>query len=75
MLNFFMLKNGLLGATNVVKNNDECICMYSGYGIAFVGAVSWSFDNDFARNVVIFGVDNKSSSYSDFCKKSFFGAS
>ena len=49
--------------------------MYSGYGIAFVGAVSWSFDNDFARNVVIFGVDNKSSSYSDICKKSFFGAS
>ena len=75
MLNLFMLKSGLLGATNVVKNNDKCICMYSGYGIAFVGAVSWSFDNDFARNVVIFGVDNKSLSYSDICKKSFFGVS
>ena len=37
--------------------------MYSGYGITFGSAGSWSFGNDFARNVVIFGVDNSSSSH------------
>ena len=37
--------------------------MYTGYGIAFDVGGSWSFDNDFARNVVIFGVDNRSSSH------------
>ena len=31
-------------------------------------AGSQSFDNDFARNVIIFGVDN-SSSHADNCKK------
>ena len=32
--------------------------VYNVYGIVFDGAGSWNFDNDFARNVVIFGVDN-----------------
>ena len=32
-------------------------------------AGSQSFDNDFARNVIIFGVDNSSSSHADNCKK------
>ena len=27
-------------------------------GIAFDGECSWSFGNDFSRNVAIFGVDN-----------------
>ena len=31
--------------------------------IAFDGEGSWSFDNDFARNVVIFGVNHISLSY------------
>ena len=31
--------------------------------MVFEGAGSWSFGNDFARNVVIFGVDNSSSSH------------
>ena len=34
--------------------------MYSTYGIAFDGKGAWSFGNDFARNVIIFGVDNGS---------------
>ena len=38
---------------------------YSGYGITFNSTGSWSFDNDFARNVITFGVDNNSSSHSD----------
>ena len=39
--------------------------MYSGYGIIFDDADFWSFDNDSARNVVIFGVDNSSSFHAD----------
>ena len=33
--------------------------------MTFDNAGSWSFDDAFARNVIIFGVDNSSSSYSD----------
>ena len=40
--------------------SDKPKCVYSGYGIAFGGAGSWSFGNEFARNVVIFGVNNSS---------------
>ena len=45
--------------------------MYSGYGIAFDSAGSWNFGNDFARNFLIFGVDNSSSSHADNCKNNF----
>ena len=45
--------------------------MYLGYGITFDSAGCWSFDNDTARNVIIFGVDNSSSSHSDNPKNSF----
>ena len=39
--------------------------MYSGHGKTFDSASWWSFDNDTARNVIIFGVDNSSSSHAD----------
>ena len=45
--------------------------MYSGYGIAFDGKSCWSFDNDNARIVVIFGVDNSSPSHTDNLKNDF----
>ena len=45
--------------------------MYSGCGMRFGGAASWSFDNDTARNVLIFGVDNRSSSYVENRKNNF----
>ena len=61
----FYTKNCLLGATNVVKNSDKSQYLYSGLGIAFDGTVLWNFQNDSARNVVIFGVDNCSSSHTD----------
>ena len=32
--------------------------MYSGYAIALDEADSWHFGNDFAKNAVIFDVDN-----------------
>ena len=39
--------------------------MFSGYGITLDSAGSWSFNNDTARNVIIFGADNSSSSHAD----------
>ena len=47
--------------------------MYTGYGIVLDVGDSWSFGNDFARNVIIFGVDNSSSSHIDNCKNNFLG--
>ena len=58
-------------ATNIVKNNDKEEYVYSGYGIAFNGKVEWYFDNDYARNVIIFGVDNSSSSHADNLRNDF----
>ena len=54
----FKFKNCLFGATNVVINSDKENYIYNGYGITFDSAGSWSFDNDFARDVIIFGVHN-----------------
>ena len=67
----FTLKNCLLGATNILKNSDKGKYGYNGYGIAVEGKSSWSFGNDLARNVVIFGVDNSSSSHTDNRKNNF----
>ena len=69
--NNFKFKNCLFGATNIVKNSDKEKYMYCGYGITFDSAGSCSFDNDFARNVIIFGVDNTSSFHSDNRKNNF----
>ena len=44
---------------------------YSGQGIAFDGKIMWSYDSGFARNVVIFGVDNISSFHNDHQKSKF----
>ena len=53
----FKFKNCLFEATNVVRNSDKEKYVYSGYEITFDSAGSWSFDNDFARNIIIF--DNR----------------
>ena len=58
----------LLYATSIVKNSDKEKWVYSDYRIAFDGADSCNFGNNFSRNVVIFGVDNNSSSLTDNCK-------
>ena len=59
------------GATNIVKNSDKEKYVYSGYGIAFDGKGEWSFGNDYARNVIIFGSDNSSLSHADNLKNNF----
>ena len=37
--------------------------MYSGYGITFGSIGLWYFDNDTARNVIIFNIENSPSSH------------
>ena len=56
---------------NIVKNSDKSKYIYGGYEILFDGAGTWSFVNDFAKNVVIFGIDNSSSSHTDNRKNNF----
>ena len=51
-------------ATNIVKDSDKEKYVYSGYGIAF--------GNDLAKNVIIFGFDNSSSSHTDNLKNNFW---
>ena len=43
----------MFGATNIVINNNERKYIYIGYGIAFPGAISWSFVDGFVGNVII----------------------
>ena len=45
--------------------------MCSGYGITFDGKSEWNFGNDSTRNVVIFGVDESSTSLTDNRKNDF----
>ena len=43
----------------------------SGHRITFDGTGSLSFNSDYARNVIIFGVDNNASSHADNRKNNF----
>ena len=69
--NNFKFKNCLFGATNIAKNSDKEKYVYSGYGITFDSTGSWSFDNDFSGNVMVFDVDNSSLFHSDNRKNNF----
>ena len=55
----------MFGVTNIAKNYDKEKYLYMGYWIAFDGKGDWSFGTDLAKNVIIFGVDNSSSSHTD----------
>ena len=61
----------MLRATNIIKISDRGKIVYCVYGIALDGLDSWSFGSNFARNIVIFCVDNSSSFYSDYHKNKF----
>ena len=67
----FKFKKCLFGATSMVKSSDKKKYAYGGYGMTFDGVGSWSFDNNFARKVIIFGVESSSSSHSDNRKDNF----
>ena len=59
------------GTVRLVRNAIKSKFTYNVLGIVFDGEGSCSFGNDFARNVVIFGVDNSSSSHNDNQKNHF----
>ena len=61
----------MFGATNIVKNNDKEKYVYSRYGIAFDRKGYWCFNNDYARNFMIFRVGNSSLSHTDNLKNDF----
>ena len=63
----FMLRTVKL-TRNTIKSNFIC----NGRGIAFDTACSRNFGNEFARNIIIFGVDNSSSSHTDISKNNFW---
>ena len=56
--NTFVIKNCLFGAVKLASNSIKRNFIYNGYKIAFHGAGLWSFSNDFAQYVIVFGVDN-----------------
>ena len=64
-------KNGLFGTVKLVRNAIESKFTYNGRQIAFDGQVSWSFNYGIARNVIIFCVDNTSSSHTNNRKNNF----
>ena len=69
--NNFTLTNCLFVTVKLTRNADKGKFAYNGQGIAFNGEGFWSLDNDSARNIVIFGVDNSSSSHTEIKKTTF----
>ena len=63
--NNFPLKICLFGTVQLVRNTINSKFTYNGRGIAFDGEGSWSFDNDFARDVITFGAADTSSLHTD----------
>ena len=61
----FPPRNCLFGTVKLVRNVVKRKLISNGQGITFDGEGLWSFGNDFARNVVIFDVDNSSSTYTN----------
>ena len=59
--NNFPQKTCLLVTVKLVRNTVKSKFIYNGWVTTFDGEGLWSFDNDFARNVAIFVVDNSSS--------------
>ena len=63
LLTIFKFKNFLFGGASVVKNGDKEKYVYNnGYEITFDSAGLWSFNNDTARNVIIFA-DNRKNNF------------
>ena len=69
--NNFKFKNCFFRETSIVKNSDKEKYVCSAYAIRFDSTGSWSFDKDFARNVIIFDADNSLSSHSDNRQNNF----
>ena len=66
MLTKFVSENFLYCASDIVKHSHKSKYVCSGYGTPFDGS-----SNDFTKIIVIFGVDNNSSSYTANGKNNF----
>ena len=69
--NNFKLINCLFGTVKLTRNADKSKFSYKGQEIVFDGKSFRSFDNDTAKKVVIFCVDNSSSPHIDNPKNNF----
>ena len=70
MIVILQYKNCLFGAVTLTKNADIEKYKYSGYGIGFDRRSSFSFTGGgFGQNVLIFGVDMRTSIHTDNKKK------
>ena len=69
--NNFTLKTCSFDAVRLMGNADENEFTCNGQEIEFDRKDIWNYENDFARNVLIFGVDNTSSSHTDNQKNNF----
>ena len=63
------LENCSFGAVKLTKHIDVDLYKYSGYGIGFDRKGSYSIGDEIGRNVIIFGVDTRSSVKIDNRKK------
>ena len=66
--NNFTLKNCFFGTVKLTRNAGKSKFTYNIRDVVFDGKGCWSFDNNTARNNVIFGVDISSSSHIDNLK-------
>ena len=56
--NSFTLKTCLFGTVKVTKNAGKIKFTYNNQETAFDGKGMWSYENDFAKTVIVFGADN-----------------
>ena len=67
----FYFKKLFVWSNNIAKKTDKEKYVYNGYGMALDGIGEWTFGNDYAGNVIIYGVNNILSSHSDDFKNKF----
>ena len=61
----------MFGTVKLTRNGEKSRYTYNGWWIAFDREGFWSFDNDSAKKIVIFGVDTSSLSHTDNQKNNF----
>ena len=61
----------MFATAKLVRNPIKSKSSYNSRKIAFDGEGEWICGNDYAKNVVIIGVDNSSSSHTDNRKNNF----
>ena len=61
----------MFGTVKLARNTIKSKSTNNSWEIAFDGESSWSFGYEFAKNVVIFSIDNSSSSHTNNQKSNF----